>query len=392
MALFSPVRKIDVLGLLTIAAYGSWFYGFGVLAGDISRDLGVGLGSLGVVFGLTTLAGGCGAIGVGRLLDRRGPDVILRVIGPFGALLYIALPFVQSALLFCSLHVVCGGLISASAFYSFTQPIAMRIRPDEPMRAVTRLTIWGALASPIAIPLTEAARRTLTWRGAMRVSGIVLVCAFVMSAWALRGHIRTPRRSQAGLRDVIRSITTSAFLRSYAASGFFASMSVAALLVFQVPVMKWAGLSATAAASFAGARGLLQLIGRLPLLFFVTRFGAWRVQQMCKFAVILGAVALWLAGSTIFASVYVVIVGASAGALSALDGMVGHEVLPAENFATTIALLGFVATLGSALGPILAGCVVQLLSLSAVPIFVAATAIGAVACQSVAYRLKPVAP
>jgi len=116
------------------------------------------------------------------------------------------------------------------------------------------------------------------------------------------------------------------------------------------------------------------------------------VQQMCKFAVILGAVALWLAGSTIFASVYVVIVGASAGALSALDGMVGHEVLPAENFATTIALLGFVATLGSALGPILAGCVVQLLSLSAVPIFVAATAIGAVACQSVACRLKPVAP
>jgi hypothetical protein len=39
-------RAIDALGLLTIAAYGSWFYGFGVLVQDMSVDLGVGVGAL----------------------------------------------------------------------------------------------------------------------------------------------------------------------------------------------------------------------------------------------------------------------------------------------------------------------------------------------------------
>lgn len=388
MTLKNPVRVIDAFGLLTIAAYGTWFYGFGVLVGDVSRDLHVGVGSLGVVFGLTTLAGGAGAIVVGRLVDKRGPRLVLRVFGPTGALTYVILASTSNPFLFGVLHVMCGGMISASAFYSFTQPMVMRLRRDQPMRAVTRLTIWGALASPIAIPLTEAARRAFTWRGAMRISGLVLCAMFFLSAWMIRGDAHTTTQSRGRFRNVLTSTASSGFLRLYALSGFLASMSVAALLVYQVPVMKWSGLSATAAASFAGARGLLQLVGRLPLLPLVAKFGAWRIQHLCKFAVVCGACALWLSGSTIFAGVYAVVVGSSAGALSALDGMVGHEVLPSNDFATTIALLGFVATLGSALGPVLTGLMVQWLSLGVVPAFVATTASGAVIIQTLARRQR----
>ena len=31
--------RIALLGVLTIVSYGSWYYGFGVLLGDIGRDL-----------------------------------------------------------------------------------------------------------------------------------------------------------------------------------------------------------------------------------------------------------------------------------------------------------------------------------------------------------------
>jgi MFS family permease len=385
----NPVRVVDVLGLLTIAAYGSWFYGFGVLVGDISADLGVGIGTLGVVFGATTLVGGGGAIAVGRLLDHKGPHLVLRVIGPSGAIIYATLPLTSNALVFSAAHVVGGGLISASAFYSFTQPMAMRVRPRDPMRAVTRLTIWGALASPIAIPLTEAARRHVSWRGAMHISGLALCCVYFLSAWTLRGgliaHVR-PRPTD--FRLVVASLTNSAFLTMYALSGFLASVSIAALLVFQVPVMKWAGLSASAAASFAGARGLLQLMGRLPLLPLVVRFGAWRLQHLSKLAIVFGAVMLWMSASPVLAGVYVVVVGASAGALSALDGMVGHDILPPENFATSVAILGFVATIGSAVGPIFVGVLVQWSSLGSVPIFVMATSAVAFLVQDRSHRLR----
>ena len=41
-----PHGRIAILGLLTVVAYGSWFYGFGVLLDDIALDLGSGVGVL----------------------------------------------------------------------------------------------------------------------------------------------------------------------------------------------------------------------------------------------------------------------------------------------------------------------------------------------------------
>ena len=44
----TPTRRlqadwpVDVLGVLTIAVYGSWYYGFGVLIDDIGAGLDVG--------------------------------------------------------------------------------------------------------------------------------------------------------------------------------------------------------------------------------------------------------------------------------------------------------------------------------------------------------------
>jgi MFS-type transporter involved in bile tolerance (Atg22 family) len=110
---------------------------------------------------------------------------------------------------------------------------------------------------------------------------------------------------------------------------------------------------------------------------------------MCRQGIIIGAVALLLAGSRIFAVLYVVVIGACAGALSALDGMVSHEVLPRENFATTVALLGFVATLGSAIGPILVGIAVQITSsVGTVPGLVVLFATGAVVGQRLAGKQR----
>jgi predicted MFS family arabinose efflux permease len=385
----TATRGVDALGLLTIVAYGSWFYGFGVLVGDMSRDLKIGVGVLGTIFGATTLAGGCGAVAIARILDRRGPPPILRIIGPAAALLYCVPTVAPNGVTFALSYLVAGGLISATGFYSITQPLVMRLRPDDPLRAITRLTIWGALSSPIAIPITELLRQQIGWRSTSRVVGLVLFAAFLFAAFATRGLTAGDQVQHANLRAIFRSAVASRFLRLYGLSLFLSAMSVSALIVFQVPVMKWSGLSAATAATLAGARGLLQLLGRLPLMPVVTRFGAWRVQTMCRQGIIIGAVALLLAGSRIFAVLYVVVIGACAGALSALDGMVSHEVLPRENFATTVALLGFVATLGSAIGPILVGIAVQITSsVGTVPGLVVLFATGAVVGQRLAGKQR----
>lgn len=376
-------RALDALGLLTIAAYGSWFYGFGVLVQDISADVGVGVGMLGAVYGVTTLVGGISAIVVGRVLDRRGPRVILAVGGPLAAVIYALSTFVGGGMSFCAVFALAGGAISATGFYSFTQPLAMALRPDDTVRAVTRLTIWGAFASPLMIPLTEVMRDAWGWRGAVRFTAVALCACFLLATLTVGDTSAVRAPSNVPMRAVLQNATESNFLRWYAGSGFLSSIAISSLLVFQVPVMKWAGLSAVTAASFAGARGLFQLIGRLPLVPLVTRFGAWHLQFVCRAAVVAGAIALWMSGSTAAAIAYVVIIGASTGALAAVDGMVAREVLDGENFATMLSVLGFVGTLGGAFGPVAVGVLVQRVdSLAVVPWVVIVGAIG----SAVAHR------
>lgn len=383
----ADLRAIDALGLLTIAAYGSWFYGFGVLVGDISADVGVGVGTLGVLYGVTTLVGGAMAIGVGRLLDRRGPRVVLAVAGPVASVLYALSSVPSGAVPFCVLFAVSGGMIGACGFYSFTQPVSMRARPDDTVRAVTRLTIWGAFASPVMIPLTELARNEWGWRGAVRSSAVVLLVFFAVSAAVVRVSPRTNASAGARLTEVMRRAWSSTFLRLYAASAFLSAVSISSLLVYQVPVMKWAGVSAAAAASFAGARGLFQLFGRLPLVALVSKWGPWRLQFACRVGVVAGAVALGFSGARGSALVYVVVIGACTGALAAVDGMVAREILDEENFATMMSILGFVGTLGGASGPVVVGLIVEGAgSLGVVPAVVAVGAGTSAVIQRVSMR------
>jgi MFS family permease len=383
------LTPVDALGFLTIFSYGSWFYGFGVLVDDVAAAFGLSVGALGVVYGVTTLCGGLAAVFAARHLDRHGARNMLAFVGPIAAITYGLSSFASSAWLYCALFPVSGAAISATGFYSLTQPLAMSLRPGEHVRAITRLTIWGAFSSPITIPLTEFLRGTVGWRNSVRISSGLLVIAYVVAARSTRDVNVARSSASASIRSALSGVSESKFLRLYAAGVLVSSMSVSSLLVFQVPVMRWAGLSAALAASFAGGRGLLQLLGRLPLVPIVDRFGVWKVQIACRSAIGLGAIALAFSGSIPSAVAYIVIIGASAGALSAIDGMVAREILPTKDFATLASVLGLIGTVGSALGPIVVGLLVQATdTLGVVPLVVVVTGITAPVIQALGARSR----
>jgi MFS family permease len=78
-------RAVWTLGWLTIVAYGSWYYGFGVLIDPIQRNQGWSVAALGTVFGATILINGVGAAFGGRLLDRAGPRATFGLGAVLGA-------------------------------------------------------------------------------------------------------------------------------------------------------------------------------------------------------------------------------------------------------------------------------------------------------------------
>jgi len=354
----------DILGVLTICVYGSWYYGYGVIIDDVGVELGLGAAALGAAFGIAQILVGVLSTVAGRLLDRRGPQIVLGLLGPLGA---VTLGFAGRAgqgWLFVVLFAAGGGVTGAAGFYHLTQAVLVRLSADEPRSAATsdpgltriiRLTIWGALASPIAIPVTEAIRATAGWRLAIELPAGAAAVAFLVASRVIR---RVPRGDSAPavpVGDVVRRAAADPVLVRFVAGAFFAMAAVSTLLVFQVSIMRWAGLSAAGAAGFAGARGLFQLAGRLPLRRALARAGSWTLLGGARLMVAVACVVLLLAGSPVPAAAYVVIAGVSIGALSALDGIVARDVVPASEIGTLMGVISLAAACGAGVAPVVAG-------------------------------------
>ena len=174
------------LGVVTIVAYGVAYYSYGVLIDPIHAGTGWSTAALGAVFSGVLVVGGAGALAGGRLVDRLGTRPAFLIAGTIGAAA-IALSSYQHALLaFAVAYAVGAGVMSALGFYHVTQPAAIRAAGDQPQRAVVWLTILGAFASPIFLPLTAALVNALGWRDTIRVLAAIAAVTFLAAAAANR--------------------------------------------------------------------------------------------------------------------------------------------------------------------------------------------------------------
>ena len=358
----TPTRRlqadwpVDVLGVLTIAVYGSWYYGFGVLIEDIGVGLDVGSAPLGLAFGLAQILLGALSLITGRILDRFGPQLLLGVIGPVGAILVGFSGSAVEVWQFVILFGVGGGVSAAAGFYGMTQAMLVRMDPAAATQRIIRLTIWGAFASPIAIPATELLRGSFGWRVAIEVPAGIACCVFLVAARVIR---KVPRRIEfersATWLQAVTSATRSAAVRWHTVGVFCAYMAMSTLLVFQLSMMRWAGLSAAAAAGFGGARGLLQLLGRLPLQRALRRYGQWVLLGGARLFVAIACVLVLVSGNAVTATMYVVVAGVGIGAISALDGIVARTVIPTGDFGAISGVVTFLGAIGGGVAPVLAG-------------------------------------
>lgn len=375
---------LNSLGVLTVVVYGTWFYGFGVLFTDLSEFHDVSASTLGITFGIAQLISGIGAVATGRRLDVFGPRAVLGILGPVGASIYFASSYVTGTM-FLAMYSLGGGLIGAAGFYSFTQPLAVRLASTDSTRAITRLTIWGAFSSPVMIPLTEVLRANYGWQSAVRLPAVLTMMSFFVAASLCRVEV-APAEKPPALITSLRSALGSSRLRLFTIGAFLSSIAVSTLLVFQVPTMTGAGISTATAALLASVRGLMQLAGRIPLVSAINKFTAPRLIVVSRFT--LGVSALFLLGSghITFAIIYIVFAGITIGALSALDGVVARGIVQPEVFGTVMGGIGLITTLGGALGPIFAGWLKTAFDSSIAPI----TIVFITACSAaIVFSIQP---
>jgi MFS family permease len=347
---------IAVLGVLTIIGYGACFYAYGVLIGPISADTRWPDAALGAIFSATLVIAGAGGIVAGRVLDARGPRPIFLVAGIAGAGAML-LASVQGALLPFAIAYAGGcGLVGALGFYHITQAVAARTAPAAPARAIIWLTLFGALSSPIYLPLTAWLTQTAGWRGTIRIEAVTVGVAFLFAAILIKNPGRSRPGEPADRRaGVLRAAWRSPLVRAWLAATLTGGAAVNALIIYQVPVTTRAGLPLGVAAAVAGFRGLAQLAGRLPLTALTSKLGT-RTTLVLAYTLAAAATLLLLAGGAL-APVLVLslLAGAAIGAIYTLQGVYAHELIDPRQLGTLLGLAQAVFTAGGALGPLTAG-------------------------------------
>lgn len=360
------------MGIITITVYGSWYYAFGVLLDPIIEDTGWSEAALASTFSLSALVAGFGSLAGGWLLDRLGSRFVFGLAALVGAAAFLVAAAAQSVGLFATAAAVGGGVFASFGFYHVTQTTAVRISPGASNRAIAVLTIWGAFASAIFIPLTAWLVGQTDWRVSLRIltlsASLAMLVGFVMIDTARR-DTNAPRVfifKNLGL--TLRTLVARRFVISQGLAG----IGISTILVYQVPAMTAAGLALGVASFWAGFRGFAQLGGRLPLMPIVNRLGVVGSMRLGYSAISVGALALAFAGTPVLAAVYAVLAGFGIGAMSPLVGMHSKAVFGETSLGTAMGFVSLVFLVVGAVGPAMAGLVAETTGSRAIPVAISA--------------------
>ncbi|NNF10369.1 MAG: MFS transporter [Acidimicrobiia bacterium] len=377
-----PRGRLALLGVVTIGAYGAWFYSFGVLLDPIIEDTGWSEAALTGAYALSLLLGGIGGLGGGWLLDRFGSRLVFAAGAALTMASFVAAAAAQSVAVFTAAGAVAGGSLAALAFYHVTQTVAVRIAPADPNRAIAVLTIWGAFASVLAIPAAAWLEARFGWRTALVVLGAFATTSLLAAAVSVPTPGMPGRQSSlAAIRARLGNTYVRRFLFAQAVGGMTASV----IIVYQVPAMTSAGLSIGLASTIGGLRGLAQLGGRLPLAPLVSAIGVGRSMQLAYVVLALGGVLLSVSGTLLPAVLFAICAGFGIGALSALAGMYTAEVFDSDSLGTAMGFTSLVFGAVGAAGPALAGWTAEVSGSRAWPV------LGAAALAAIAAGvIKPV--
>ena len=132
-------------------------------------------------------------------------------------------------------------------------------------------------------------------------------------------------------------------------------LSVGTVLVYQVPLMTAAGLSAATTGFVTGARGAAQVTGRIPLGWILDRLSARSAVRIAFASIAVGIGFLAFSGNLVFALAYVAFAGFGIGATSPLQGIYANELFDESQLGESMGLVTMVFGLSTAIGPSVVG-------------------------------------
>lgn len=345
--------------MLTICVYGSWYYAFGVLLDPIRLDTGWSESALAGSYSWGLFVIGLGAVFGGRLLDRVGSRAVFLTAAGLGIVLFGIASGAESAFVFGLSASLGMGVFGALGFYHISMTLAVRLNPGSPARAIAVLTLWGAVASAIYLPLAAWLVDRFDWRDSMRILTGSAVIAFLLAAAfvGVKPDANEDPGERQSLLQAIRVMMSDPLARLFTLVLAVGGTCWTSLLVYQVPLMTAVGLPLATASAVAGFRGFCQIFGRLPIGRLVDRLGADGAMIVAFGTMAIGGVLLSFAGTLWVALAFAVIAGFGIGAFSPLQGIRAEQLYDRDMLGAAMGFHGTVVMLSGAIAPFLIGVI-----------------------------------
>ena len=356
---------VATLSVTEIVSWGIMYYAFPVFLASMERDLDASRVAITGAFTVGMAVAALAALPVGRWLDRRGPWALMTLGSCLGAALMVAWSQVHT---FGGLYAVwiLMGLALAATLYEPAFGAVVRWFPTRHRdRALTAVTLAGALASTIFMPISAGLLEHAGWRHALLgLAAILAVVTIPLHAVVLRRQ--PPRFGGSGERDTGRGrdatrvpgtplevAARTPIFWALAVAFSIGNFSTAAVTLHLIPYMVAHGHAAAAVAMAIGWMGAMQIPGRLLFVAVAGRFGALGVTMAVFLAQAVGLVLVALAPSLPAGLALVIaVLGAANGMATLARATTLAEVFGPAHYASISGAIALGANGSRALGPV----------------------------------------
>ena len=349
-------------------SWGVQYYALTVFLRPMEQDLGWSRSEMTGAFSLALLISGCAAIPIGRWLDRHGTRLLMTAGSALATLLVLAWSQVDQLWAFYAIWAGLG-LTMAATFYEPAFAAVAHWFTRTRSRALTLLTLGGALASPIFIPLTDQLVDRYGWRDAL------VILALLMGAVTIPLHALVLRRrpSDLGLRPdgepvsadepgttparlpvasstVREAIRGSAFWW-LAAAFFLAMLATVATGIHLIPSLTDRGFDAGFAAVVTGALGAMSFVGRIVFGPLSERLPREWTTALIFVLQVAGLLVLLASDSEAGVWLFVLLFGMGGAVTPARAALLADFYGPAE-YGAISGVMAFLLTLARAIAPL----------------------------------------
>jgi MFS family permease len=388
-----------MLGITQTITWGILYYGFTVLLPAMETDLGWSRGQMSGAFSLGMLLSGLCAAPVGRWLDARGPRLLMTCGSVAATLLIVAWSQVSSLVGFYVLWALIG-ITMSTVLYEPAFAVVTAWFERHRTRALTAVTLMAGFASTIFMPIESWLVELQGWRMALlTLAAFLAVTTILPHALMLRRrpedlglHLDgdpapTERTSSGPVAGVSAGVSVGQALREPAFRWLAVAFSLStvaniAVGVHLVAYLQDRGFDLTLAATATGLVGAMQVLGRIVLGLVGDRVPLRMTAALALGLQPISILILLVVPGTVGVFAFIALFGAAKGALTLLRPAYVASLYGRERYASIAGALAAFVVGATALAPISAGLVYDLLH-SYDPLFWAFVVLSAVSAGAV---------